>query len=216
MIKINKIKEPEILELNCDQWTKDYLEYKNGRPGYTKTTEGKYRHRDIKEALIKETSGKCVYCESKILSVSDGDIEHILPKSKHYNLCFEWKNLTLACRICNREKSDYYSQNYPLVNPYTEDPTDHLHFAGALLIALSAKGKITLEEMKLNRLELLESRQRYLQKLESITIMINQSDEELKEILFKDLLSYCDEDREYSAMMKVYVETIQQKLTKVN
>ena len=40
------------------------------------------RDKSIKEQILKETHGKCVYCESKISHVCPGDIEHILPKNK--------------------------------------------------------------------------------------------------------------------------------------
>lgn len=212
MIKIDKVDEPEILKHNSQQWTRDYIDYKNGKPGFTKSTENKYRQVEIKSTLITETSGKCIYCESKILDISDGDIEHILPKSKRWDLCFEWNNLTLACRKCNRAKLDYYNPSLYLINPYIDDPKMHFHFAGSLMIALTDRGKLTLEKVDLNRIDLLESRMRYLERVEPITMLIGQQTGELKEILFQDLQTYIEKEKEFSGMMEEYVEVVKGKL----
>ena len=54
-----------------------------------------------KEALRKSTSGKCMYCESKMEHISYAHVEHIKPKSKFPELEFEWTNLGFSCQICN-------------------------------------------------------------------------------------------------------------------
>ncbi|GEN82857.1 hypothetical protein SLU01_11690 [Sporosarcina luteola] len=216
MIKIDKTVKPDILKHNFNQWTSEYIKFKSGDPAFTKSTENKYRHVDIKNALIAETKGKCIYCESKVMDISDGDIEHILPKSKRWDLCFEWENLTLACRRCNRAKLDYYDESQSLINPYIDNPKMHFHFAGSLLIALTGRGKVTLDKVDLNRVDLLESRLRYLERVESITMLIGQQTGELKEILFKDLQGYAKEDKEFSGMMEAYIEGVKTKLFQVN
>lgn len=116
MIKINKDTKPKILEDNAKQWTDEYLTALKQSTPVPPHIKYRYQHNDIKDALEKETHGKCAYCESKIKHVAFGDIEHILPKNKNAcpELYVEWTNLTLACEVCNRtNKKDYY--NLPIL-----------------------------------------------------------------------------------------------------
>jgi energy-coupling factor transporter ATP-binding protein EcfA2 len=55
-------------------------------------------------ALIKETKGKCMYCESFISAVAPEHIEHYRPKAIYPQLTFDWANLGLACPWCNIKK----------------------------------------------------------------------------------------------------------------
>ena len=103
------------------------------------TIENKYSQKEIKKALIEETNGKCVYCESKILHISFGDIEHILPKSELAEKCFEWSNLTLACTICNNRKRDFYDEQNLLIDPYVDNPDEHFYYAGPIIFNLTDK-----------------------------------------------------------------------------
>ena len=135
MIPLNKIPEPQILTNNKTKWTKEYLSALKKEIPMTNTIRNRYKRKEIKEALIKETSGKCAYCESKLLHISYGDIEHILPKSKYPELYVEWTNLTLSCELCNRNgKNDYYDKENPLLNPYIDNPYEHLLAYGPIMM----------------------------------------------------------------------------------
>ena len=72
MIKLTKIEEPDILKENSSKWTDEYLDCikKNIKP--TPTIKYRYRDKSIKEQILKETHGKCAYCESKISHVCPG------------------------------------------------------------------------------------------------------------------------------------------------
>lgn len=87
-----------------------------------------YGHSKIKRALIKAQHGKCGFCESNILSISSGDVEHFRPKAGckqnvkqknltrpgYYWLAYEWDNFLLSCERCNR----IYKKNlFPLRVP---------------------------------------------------------------------------------------------------
>jgi hypothetical protein len=68
--------------------------------------------------------GKCCFCESKILHITYGDVEHFRPKAGvrqrsggplespgYYWLAYEWTNLFLCCQLCNQR----YKENlFPL------------------------------------------------------------------------------------------------------
>jgi uncharacterized protein (TIGR02646 family) len=82
---------------------------------------GIYGHHEVKDALIQIQHGKCCFCESKILHISYGDVEHYRPKAGwvqdneklnkpgYYWLAYEWDNLLLSCQICNqRNKKNYF------------------------------------------------------------------------------------------------------------
>jgi len=133
MIKLNKTGEPDVLLRNKASWTAEYLRQVAAGRGVSPTVAGRYRHEDIKSQLVTETSGKCAYCESKMLHVAFGDIEHIRPKSVNPDLTFEWENLTLVCSVCNNNKRDYDSPTEPLINPYIDNPSDHLRAYGPMV-----------------------------------------------------------------------------------
>ena len=74
-----------------------------------------YAHPQIKQALIKLQSNKCCFCESKVIQVDDGDVEHFRPKAAYkqkksdklqrpgyFWLAYDWNNLFLACTKCNQ------------------------------------------------------------------------------------------------------------------
>lgn len=105
MIRLAKGEEPQILRDNRENWTTELLaavaaDDKNEIKKKTK----RYNHPDVKDALKRETSEKCAYCEAKITVVAHGDIEHVSPKSLDRTLTFVWENLTFACQICNQKK----------------------------------------------------------------------------------------------------------------
>ena len=80
-----------------------------------------YKHVTVKQQLITEQFGKCVFCEMFIMHGDAGDVEHFKPKSQvsihdydvpserttvddhpGYFWCSQtWENLFLSCRQCN-------------------------------------------------------------------------------------------------------------------
>ena len=156
--------------------------------------------------------GKCAYCESDVLVNQPGDIEHWRPKNRvtdeknraieivtggskkvphpgYYWLAYEWRNLLLACAICNRPstskttgrligKWDQFpveafratkmgeeSQESPvLLNPVEEDPAVHLKVdEDGFIIAKTDCGQKCIDIFGLNiREPLLDARQKYI------------------------------------------------------
>lgn len=73
-----------------------------------------YSNPEVKQALIDLFKGKCAYCESNVLHIYPGDVEHFRPKGEiaeatpnkkpgYYWLAAEWDNLLLSCRNCNQK-----------------------------------------------------------------------------------------------------------------
>jgi uncharacterized protein (TIGR02646 family) len=62
-----------------------------------------------KAQLIKESGGKCAYCEANTDVVAHGDVEHYRPKSTYWWLAYTYDNYLYACQICNQiYKSDHF------------------------------------------------------------------------------------------------------------
>lgn len=211
MISISKIDKPEILEQKDAEWTDELIGKLNNGEDVPKSLKERYRHPQIKEAVIIETKGKCCYCESVVSHVYPGDIEHIKPKSVFPNLTFEWNNLTFVCSKCNNKKRDYYSQNgnVNIINPYIENPLNHLHCFGPMVMHInnSKEGEFTWKKLDLNRMSLIERRK---EKIESIQTLIDkynrEEDEALREMLKQELLQSAEQGSEFSLAVKSYLK----------
>lgn len=97
MIRVTRTKKPALLVDKEANWKKDIRSASTDAA--RKNAQDKYKHDDIKEALIDMFHGKCAYCESDITHIDYGHIEHFKPKGTpaYYELAVEWDNLLLAC-----------------------------------------------------------------------------------------------------------------------
>lgn len=139
MIKINKsMPAPEVrnklgvnmlIQLTSDleaSYNANSAAYDNGTSNF-EFEQKVYGHSKVKRRLIKDQYGKCGFCESNILSIASGDVEHFRPKGGYhqnnkkkelckpgyYWLAYEWGNFILSCERCNRiHKKNYF----PLLN----------------------------------------------------------------------------------------------------
>lgn len=88
---------------------------------------GLYGHESVKTALIRAQHGKCSFCESKLIHISYGDVEHFRPKAGYrqssadplgkpgyYWLAYDWSNLYLSCQLCNQR---FKKNTFPLADP---------------------------------------------------------------------------------------------------
>lgn len=211
MIKINKLAEPSILVKNGKKWTEEHLEnIKKGIESsqYLKT---RYSHSEIKEQIVKETHGKCVYCESKLMHIHHGDIEHIYPKSLDESKRFEWDNLTFACEICNQNKSDKDPMLNNIQDPYADEAERNFLFIGSMIICKNNVGISTETILKLNRTTLIEQRNERLEKLKLIfQQLVNLSlSKVVRQSIYQDLIkTEADNSSEYTAMVRCFIEQI--------
>jgi hypothetical protein len=168
--RLSKAPKPDVLEGNAEKWTSDYLAAVGDPAIKTKPTP--WKHKNIKDALAVETSDRCAYCDGEMKAYYPGDVEHILPKSLFPEKVVEWENLTLACYWCNNEKKDWYSAHNPLLNPYDDDPEEHLLFWGDLVLAQpgSLRGEVTVRQLKLYRQELVLARR---ERIEAVHQMVS-------------------------------------------
>lgn len=215
MIKMTKVAEPKVLYDNSKKWTALLLKHvgTNAKPKPSVAT--KYRHKKIKEALIAETHGKCVYCESKLLHIHHGDVEHIFPKAIYNNKTFEWNNLTLACEICNQNKSDNDPNLNSIINPYIDSPEEHMFFSGPVVLTFTQKGQNTELLLDLNRTALLERRREKLCGAWNILRNVVDTTKPLavRKLIYKDFVkNETSSNSEYSSMIKTIFEEFKKNI----
>lgn len=170
MRALAKSTKPPVLVDNEDPWTSDYVAAVAS--GDARSVE-RWRHPEIRSALKGETKGKCAYCEAFLADVSYPHVEHLVPKSLRPDLAHRWDNLTSACGPCNVAKGSFYDPVQGLLNPYEDALEKHLEFFGNFVdwTLGSVRGEITLSKLRLNRLELAESR---LSRLRAIRNMLER------------------------------------------
>lgn len=208
MIQVTRTQKPARLADKEESWKK------NIRLASTvaarKKAQDKYKHEDIKKALIDMFHGKCAYCESDITHIDYGHIEHFKPKGTpaYYELAVEWDNLLLACGRCNGvenkgTKFPLEDKGGPLVNPVKEDPSIHLRFdfdpklKMANVLGISRRGETTRITLGLNRPALLKHRSKFVKKLWLIASRYHK-DAEAREIIDSAI---CPKE-EYSAFAR--------------
>jgi 5-methylcytosine-specific restriction endonuclease McrA len=197
VIRLTKGPKPPVLERLGQKWTDDLLEKVRKGEDPSDYLQSRYRHEEIKDALVGETHGKCAYCESKVMHIAYGDVEHIIPKSTDRSLTFAWDNLTLACDRCNTNKAAFVGNHDRLIDPYATEPLDHLDIFGPIILAKSGDGdgKITESEIDLNRISLVERRIERLKALGNIlNAMSNADDPDVRDTIRRDI-----EQRELAA-----------------
>jgi hypothetical protein len=216
MIKLQKTAKPDVLKQNEAVWQKTYLDKLASGEKPTIYELTRYRHPDIKAALVAETHGKCAYCESKLKHIHHGDIEHIEPKSLYPEKRFEWDNLTYACEICNQNKSDNDPNHVCIIDPYNLDPSLHLTFVGALVFPLGTpEGKNTQVLLDLNRAALAEQRLKRLNYVMAILDQIFREDLPIatRRAIYNNLrVNEVGAQCEYSAMVRTAVDNLSKRL----
>ncbi len=175
----------------------------------TPAEAAKYRHHEVKSAIVAETSGKCAFCESKITHVYWGDVEHIIPKAHVPERTFDYDNLTLACARCNNFKGDYYSPTAPVVHPYEMDPSDHVFGLGMLVWSRpgSDAGPRTIRLLNLNREGLVERRTEVLESIDrKANLYANEPNGPVKDLYLQDLQDSITDSSPYALIARAYLQ----------
>lgn len=175
-----------------------------------------YRADDVRAQLMTDQARKCAYCESRVTE-SYNDVEHYRPKNKYYWLGHAWDNLLYSCAICNRS---YKKHNFPLrdetaqdiahqdisneepliINPTTEEPSEHIKFRGAIAVGLSDKGVATIsmfhlndrEDLKEDRKQLFEEYERLIKIKKCLEHFLHSGVSELDKVEAQKALDLCN------------------------
>ncbi len=221
MIAVKRALIPKTLQDKAEIWTRELLNLRTKidicdkedaelvklKQKY-KVIEAKYQHRTIKNTLKGEQmfQGKCAFCESFILHIDYGHIEHYRPKSKFPEYTFEWENLLLACGVCNGKQ--FKGDKFPIIdasipafiNPCNDIPSEHFKFDYDINTGLAGiygktnRGEITEIELGLNRPELIKYRSNFVKKL--VFLALKASEDNKAQVLLEEA---CKQDQPYSA-----------------
>lgn len=142
MIKLQRAPVPEFL-------TKDKVS--------ELTTEFKisgksvWNHAHIKEPLLASSHGKCAYCECSLETESNYmEVEHFEDKSSNPDKVVDWDNLLPACKKCNGAKGTHDVTIDPIINPFKDDPKEHLALRLYRLRGITRIGESTIQVTNLN------------------------------------------------------------------
>ncbi len=208
MIRVWRGSEPTILARKKATWTAALLNATT--KDQERRAESKYQHRAIKEALVKMFHGKCAYCESRIVHIDYGHIEHFRPKSweQFRSLTFDWNNLFLACAKCNgpEYKASHFPEEDaggPPINPCDDSPDEHLAFVFDLESRVATvsykteRGRTSIELFGLNRQDLRTHRSKMIEKLLALSRMA-EVDQEAAALLHQSQ----NDEEEYAAFSR--------------
>lgn len=148
-----------------------------------------FHHSHLADMVYQEFAGACAFCERPV-DPSDG-VSHFRPltvdgdydgegHADHYSwLAYEWLNIFLICRTCQKLRRDRFyvtgrrarflatfdevrAEERPLlIDPTSESPSSHLSFlftGECIPKHNSAKGKATVDLLALNDVELVRRR----------------------------------------------------------
>lgn len=105
----------------------------------------------IKEPLLSSSFGKCAYCECPLETESNYmEVEHFEDKKGKPEKVVDWENLLPSCKKCNSSKGTHDVVADPIVNPYRDDPKDHLALRLYRLRGISEIGACTIQVTNLN------------------------------------------------------------------
>jgi hypothetical protein len=201
MIRLVKGVEPLTLSANAVTWTAEILAALAGDPQAAAKAWRRRSTTEIKSAVRRDSHDKCIYCESKIMHISFGDVEHIQPKARFPAQTFAWDNLGLVCSKCNNAKRDAYELATPPINPFDDDPTQFFDACGPWVWAKPANDRALVTEslVKLNRAELMEARTRRIKTVRALAEAINRAGvDAVKAALREQLESELKDSEEYA------------------
>jgi len=120
----------------------------------------------LRELVRFRASGCCEYCRiSERFTLAEHEIDHVIAIKHGGETVAE--NLALCCAVCNRFKgSDIASidpedgQITPLFHLRVDRWGDHFQFRNGEILALTAKGRVTVRLLRMNGAARIRERQR--------------------------------------------------------
>lgn len=221
MIALTRLPEPAILSENKTKWLDTFRRalMVNSK---TRPNPRQYGHSDIRDTLRAMSFHKCFYCECK-LGEHEDEVEHYLEVAEQPDLAFDWQNLFLSCRECNRRKRPNYQ--IPVgecVHPCdsTDSPANHLYFDNYFDNEFirpkggSSKGAKTIQKYCLDRDELNYRRVKHLQQLERLlrqlqTLRLGEGKRPLSERKKEVIAHFQQPDHAFSLMFSIYLADLE-------
>ncbi|MDM0041509.1 hypothetical protein QTI05_20870 [Variovorax sp. J22R193] len=108
----------------------------------------------IKRALAEQSHNKCSFCECELgIESKYLEVEHFAYKGSYPEEVVAWDNLIAACRRCNGKKGVHDVRVEPIVNPYANNPRDHIRMQAYRLQSLTPVGDLTISVLGLNDIQ---------------------------------------------------------------
>jgi len=110
----------------------------------------------LREAVRRRALGRCEYCQlPDSVALSPFHVEHIIPL-KHRGAT-DAGNLAWSCLQCNLSKGSdlagydtVTSRLTALFNPRQQRWEDHFEMRGAIIVGLTAEGRVTIAVLQMN------------------------------------------------------------------
>jgi uncharacterized protein (TIGR02646 family) len=222
MIRVYRSNEPSNFPQQRLLWEKEFKEAAN-KPKAASVTEvwRKIRSRkamkEYVDLLFSAFHDKCAFCESNSKPTSPLHIEHYRPKSTSafQSYMFDWNNWLVACMTCNGNKGEYFDDcsGYPcLLDPTVEEPNEHIDFRSAQMIPKTTRGKKTIDQIRLNRVDLVKARKLWLLNIQSLMELAVSIPEAHKPAVREYLIWAMQDDAPYAAMVRTYLRQQMPKL----
>lgn len=129
--------------------TPDFVKVKTEE--YKRTKKSVWNIEWLKDDLKKLSYGKCAYCECDLSKGSSYmEVEHFEDKHHNEDKVMQWDNLLPSCKHCNVHKSDHDVIAEPIVNPFVDNPKDHLYLQCYRYKPKDEKGRTTIDVLQLN------------------------------------------------------------------
>ncbi|WP_299764439.1 AAA family ATPase [uncultured Dokdonia sp.] len=201
-------------------------------------------HVELRERINLLFHAKCAYCESLYIN---NHVDHFRPKRNAMNLdgsvsenhywwlTYEWENLYSSCRNCNFNKRSRFpvqgrrsSKDQPVSKeqPWILDPCNpedfreqHFYYSeDGKMIGITRRGEITIDIFKLNRVNLIETRKKIIDRssrlisLAALTIKRRGKAYNEIEAGLKDLIS---PSSEHTSVAIHYVKAFSERLSNI-
>lgn len=142
MIKLQRAPTPEYL--TGEKVAELTAEFKN-------SGKSVWNHNQIKEPLLESSHRKCAYCECSLETESNYmEVEHFEDKNSNPDKVVDWNNLLPSCKKCNGAKGTHDVIVDPIINPFKDDPKEHLALRLYRLRGITEIGTSTIQVTNLN------------------------------------------------------------------
>lgn len=203
------------------EWTAAFLAKRAAKPGTRPESRRGYAHPEVRAALEAMSHYKCFYCERSVKGdegEQKAEVDHYIEVAQRPELAFEWTNLYLACRECNKAKMGHATISVEdCLDPCDEtaEPEKHLIFEDECIRPRSGspRGRKTITKYGLDRPQLDQARTRALRNLDRLIIAIQRrqiqegrrglTDEEREAIQ-----SFAEPEHPFSLMFRAMVEQV--------
>lgn len=144
------------------------------------------------------------------------EIDHFEAKRQSPDKAIEWSNFLPSCRRCNGTKSDHDVVAEPILNPFDQEPQNHLKLKYVRLQPLTDLGRMTLDVLDLNDPGLTRERSRIVvgldQQIEDVldlmanlqTPLLTQVQNQLRRKV-RAILKAAQPDEAYAAIVASFI-----------